>query len=460
MKKLMFIVSLFWSMSLMSQAVFILESIPPETPEEDHIYMAGGFNGWNPGDVNHRLNKNGNDQWEIILDGFPDGISIEYKFTRGSWETVEKGPSGEEIPNRGFTFGNGDTVFVTIQNWADLISGTSTAAENVHIMDPAFWMPQLSRTRTIWVYLPPGYESTDERYPVLYMHDAQNLFDNITSFAGEWEVDESLNELAGQGYNVPIVVGINHGGTERINELTPWINPLYGGGMGDKYLAFIVETLKPHVDTNYRTMPGREHTGIMGSSLGGLISAYGALKYQDVFGRSGPYSPSYWFTDDSLFLFVSNLTKEHDLRFYQAIGGDESQNSIQLLHNMEDSLNMAGFQDITSLTVEGYGHNEVFWRNDFPAAYLWLFSDYAYGIKETNIIKPLSLYPNPATDAIFLKDFDIMEDELIQVLDSSGKVCVEQYGGKMVELSNLSPGYYFLRIAKNGSVYLGKFVKQ
>jgi predicted alpha/beta superfamily hydrolase len=460
MKYLVLFVFLLFNISMMSQAVFILEGIPAATPEEDHIYIAGGFNGWNPGDINHQLYENSYEQWETVLDGFPDGLSIEYKFTRGSWETVEKGPSGEEIPNREFTFGNGDTVYITIQNWADQNPGTSTAAENVHIMDPSFWMPQLSRNRTIWIYLPPGYEYTDERYPVIYMHDAQNLFDNITSFAGEWEVDESLNELAGQGYNVPIVVGINHGGAERINELTPWINPLYGGGMGDEYLAFIVETLKPHVDSNYRTIPEREHTGIMGSSLGGLISAYGALKYQDVFGRSGPYSPSYWFTDDSLFLFVSNLTKEYNIRFYQAIGGDESQNSIQLLHNMEDSLNMAGFQDITSLTVEGYGHNEVFWRNDFPAAYLWLFSDYAYGIEEPGSIRPFIIYPNPAKEAIFLTNLDVMEDDLIQILDSSGKICAEQYGAKKISVVDLIPGYYFIRIAKKGTLYLGKFIKQ
>lgn len=445
---------------MMSQAVFILESIPEATPDDDHIYMAGGFNAWNPGDINHRLYTNSNGRWETVLDGFPEGISLEFKFTRGSWETVEKGPDGEEIPNREFTFGNGDTVFITIHNWADLNPGTSTAADNVHIMDSSFWMPQLSRARTIWIYLPPGYESTDERYPVVYMHDAQNLFDDLTSFAGEWEVDESLNELAGQGYKVPIVVGINHGNNERINELTPWTNPAYGGGDGDKYLAFIVETLKPYVDSNYRTMPEREHTAIMGSSIGGLISAYGALKYQDVFGRSGPYSPSYWFTDDSLFAFVSSITKEHDIRFYQAIGGNEPQTSIGLMYELEDSLNAKGYQDISSITVEGAGHNETFWRNDFPAAYLWLFSDYTYGIFEPNHIQALSLYPNPAMEVIFLRNLDIAEHELIQVLDSSGRVCAEQYGGEKVQLVNLSPGYYFIRIIKSGSVYLGKFVKQ
>lgn len=444
----------------MSQAVFILESVPEATPEDDYIFMAGGFNGWNPGDANHRLYKNSDEHWETVLDGFPDGISIEYKFTRGSWETVEKGPAGEEIPNREFTFGNGDTVYITVQNWADLIPGTSTAAENVHILDPSFWMPQLSRNRTIWIYLPPDYESSNIRYPVIYMHDAQNLFDQLTSFAGEWEVDESLNELADQGHNVPIVVGINHGGNERIDELTPWRNPAYGGGDGDKYLAFIVETLKPHIDSNYRTMPGREHTAIMGSSLGGLISAYGALKYQDVFSRSGPYSPSYWFTDDSLFAFVSDLTKEHDIRFYQAIGGNEPPTSISCIYEMEDSLIAKGFEDISSKTVSGAGHNEAFWRNDFPAAYLWLFSDYAYGIAETKGIQTLRLYPNPATEAIILSNVEIMEDDLIQILDSSGQICTEQHGGNKVSVECLSRGYYFIRIVKNGFIYLGKFIKQ
>ena len=119
------------------------------------------------------------------------------------------------------------------------------------------------------------------------MHDGQNLFDNQTSFAGEWKVDEALNNLATQGKKVPIVIGIENGGNYRIGEYTPWVNPDYGGGDSEKYRQFIVETLKPDVDQIYRSLPGRENSGIMGSSLGGLISHFGSLRYQSVFGKAG-----------------------------------------------------------------------------------------------------------------------------------------------------------------------------
>jgi predicted alpha/beta superfamily hydrolase len=127
-------------------------------------------------------------------------------------------------------------------------------------MDENFFMPQLNRSRRIWLYLPPAYETSGLSYPVMYMHDGQNLFDVLTAYSGEWEVDEALNTLASQGHKVPIVVGIDNGGTNRIGEYTPWSNPDYGGGDGDLYIRFIVETLKPYIDQHYRTLSDRSNT--------------------------------------------------------------------------------------------------------------------------------------------------------------------------------------------------------
>jgi hypothetical protein len=276
-KHLLFVfISITITFTASAQVTFIIDSIPAYTPPEDTLYIAGDFQGWNPGDPAFALTKNANGKWFITAEAAPAGTTIQYKFTRGDWGRVEKGPNGEEIPNRVYTFGNADTVHHIVYNWADFGGGgTSTAADNVHVMDDEFYMPQLDRYRRIWVYLPPDYEETEDHYPVIYMHDGQNLFDASTSFVGEWEVDETLNDLFDEGYKVPIVVGIDNGGTERINEYTPWVNPGYGGGQGNLYLEFIVETLKPHIDQYYRTLPGRDHTAIWGSSLGGLISQYG-----------------------------------------------------------------------------------------------------------------------------------------------------------------------------------------
>lgn len=373
MKKLPVFIALFlvscqlWA----AEITMIVTSLPGNTPPGDSIFVAGNFNEWNPGNPVFSLQPNTNGHPQIVITG---SGNIEFKFTRGSWQKVEGNAAGGYLPNRIFTFGSADTLFITIQSWEDLGSTNSTAAENVIIMDNAFEMPQLNRTRRIWLYLPPGYETTTKHYPVLYMHDGQNLFDLYTSFAGEWEVDETLNALHAANREVPIVVGIDNGGAHRIAEYTPWVHPTYGGGDGELYAQFIVETLKPYIDSNYRTLPQREHTGVMGSSLGGLISHYIGLQYQDVFSKAGVFSPSFWFSD-SCYSFTYETGKIHPMRYYMMGGTNESGNLVQQMNNMMDTLLAAGFspEEVFLKTVPGGQHNELLWRTQFGQAYEWLF---------------------------------------------------------------------------------------
>ncbi len=160
----------------------------------------------------------------------------------------------------------------------------------------SFIIPQLNRERRIWMYLPPDYEVSNEAYPVVYMHDAQNLFDETTSYSGEWSVDETLDRLFKDKNLKLIVVGIDNGGEKRLDEYSPWKNEKYGGGEGDAYLDFVVNTLKPYIDNNFNTLKDKTNTAIIGSSMGGLISHYAALKYPEVFGKIGVYSPAFWFS--------------------------------------------------------------------------------------------------------------------------------------------------------------------
>lgn len=462
MKKTLLLLMILGFYAMEAQVTFIIDSLPAYTPPEDELYIAGSFNGWNPGDINNKLDTNDEGLWEITLDGFSDGLTIDFKFTRGDWSKVEKGPNGEEINNREFTFGNGDTVNLIIYNWADQNGGQSTAAENVIIMDEEFEMPQLNRFRRIWLYLPPDYDQSSNEYPVLYMHDGQNLFDQFTSFAGEWEIDETLNRLVDQGYKVPIVVGIDNGGIYRIDELTPWNNPDYGGGQGDEYMAFIVETLKPFIDENYRTLSDRENTGIMGSSLGGLISTYGALKYQNIFSKAGPFSPAYWINNDSIWNFISSVGMQNDIWFYQNVGEHEGDIYINNMYNMEDSLRAEGFENITSKVILGGDHNEQTWRNDFEEAYLWLFMSFANNIKETNSIKPLVIYPNPATEKISFRNIELNKNDSIRIVDSDGHIIKEfnAYGSVSdIDISDLKSGIYIISVIKPDLSFIGRLVK-
>lgn len=463
MKRIFLVLGLFLASAIvMGQATFVISSLPMDTPSEDTIYIGGSFNGWNPGDTEYALEKNEDNNWFIVMPERPIGTTIEFKFTRGEWTTVEKSANGDEIANRQFTYGNGDTVQFDIANWA-VPGGGSTAAGNVSILDEQFYMPQLDRSRRIWIYLPPGYDNSDESYPVLYMHDGQNIFDAFTSYVGEWEVDETLNRLASEGFQVPIVVGIDHGGTERINEYLPWINPQYGGGLGDEYVDFLVYTLKPYIDENFRTLPGREFTGIMGSSMGGLISQYGGLKYQDVFSKAGIFSPAYWISD-SVWTFTNEIDKLQSMRIYQLIGGAEGAEYVAGMWKMHDTLTSIGFNDneLLSLEIAGGQHSENFWKNQFADAYLWMFASFASDINEIIIPAEIVISPNPVTDEIDLSEYHLDKNDTLEIIDMNGKIVVRMNIGnrQKVSVRELKSGSYILIVRSNGITYSGMFIKQ
>lgn len=232
-------------------------------------------------------------------------------------------------------------------------------------------IPQLKTSRKIWVYLPKNYSASNKKYPVIYMHDGQNLFDSKTSFAGEWNIDETLDSITAQ----TIVIGIENGGEKRMEELTPFKNEKYGGGNADLYLEFIVKTLKPYVDKTYRTKTNAKNTCIFGSSLGGLISFYAALKYPEVFGKVGCFSPSFWFNRKEIFDLLEK-TKTLKTKIYFLCGDSEGdQDMVNDLNNIEvviDSKRCECKKLNKKNIVKGGNHNEKLWKEGFKKAYLWL----------------------------------------------------------------------------------------
>ena len=227
--------------------------------------------------------------------------------------------------------------------------------------------PQLGTTKKIWVWLPEDYAASDKKLPVLYMHDAQNLFDAKTSFVGEWNVDETLDELQAQ----VIVVGIEHGNDKRLNELTPFAHQKYGGGQADTYLDFIVSTLKPVIDKRYRTLKAAGDTAIMGSSLGGLVSFYAVLKYPEVFGKAGVFSPSFWFSDE-IYTYAETVKSLKGKHFYFLCGTKEDETMVADMQKMTRIAEAKGAQT-TEVIIPGGEHNEKLWRENFKSAYHWLF---------------------------------------------------------------------------------------
>lgn len=442
-----------------AQVTINIVSVPANTPTTDDIYIAGTFNSWNPGNTSYKLTKIDTDLYTITLDS--SNGTIEFKFTRGNWDKVECKADGSFQPNRTFTYGNGDTLSLTIAGWNDLLTSgsgsTSTALPNVSVMNAAFFIPQLNRYRKIWIYLPDDYNtSLNKYYPVIYMHDGQNLFDDSTSFAGEWEVDESLHELQVNGDYGAIVIGIENGGTYRIDEYSPYVNPSYGGGQGDEYCDFVVSTLKPYIDANYRTLPQRDYTAIAGSSMGGLISFYAGMKYQDVFSKIGVFSPSLWF-DDSLLIYVNSHPKLMPMKFYFVAGRNESAEMVPDIKQMYTLMYNQGFtNDEMDTVIKNDGqHAEWFWAREFPPCYQWLFANTSIFADEPEADSVFKIQPNPAQDKLYLESKYPMKKIRVQVYDVNGRKLLDtvQQFSKPVELDKLKAGTYYLKVVNGSSVY-------
>ncbi|RXP54272.1 alpha/beta hydrolase [Lutibacter sp. HS1-25] len=252
----------------------------------------------------------------------------------------------------------------------------STAAKNVSIVNKEFLIPNLNKkSHKIWVYLPPNYNESSKNFPVIYMHDGQNLFDAKTAYIGEWEVDETLNDLFKKTNKGFIVVGIENAGEERINQYTPWSHKKYGGGKGAIYIDFIVNTLKPYIDATYRTKPQQKYTGLIGSSLGGLISYYGALKYPKTFGKIGVLSASFWFSSE-VENFTKNYGKIENVKLFLLVGKNEGEAVVNDTQKIEKLLLETGFKSKnlnTKINPEGK-HNEAFWKSEFQEIIKWLYN--------------------------------------------------------------------------------------
>lgn len=261
-------------------------------------------------------------------------------------------------------------------------------------------MPQLEKSRTIRVWTPSDYLSNaDKRYPVLYMHDGQNLFDRETASYGEiWDVHTAIEALMDKGeFGGAIVVGIDNApNLERLDEYSPWLTERIEdlkelgsyerdfGGQGVEYGKFLVETLKPYIDSHYRSLPDRENTGIAGSSMGGFISLYLGVEYPEVYSKVGAFSTAVWFADQALFQHLSKLDLSYKTKWYLDIGTEETSSKkvedfnklyVDGTLSVEKYLLKLGVprEDVKVVVEDGATHFETAWARRFPEAFKWLF---------------------------------------------------------------------------------------
>jgi len=377
MKKNIFCAFLLFGQSFLlfaqQKVTFKTGFLAPLKVASEHLFLAGDFNGWNPGNKDWEMVADGHGAYVLVKD-IPKGL-YHFKITRGDWKTVECTKDGKPNDNRTVRIANDTTIVADIANWQDYFAATPqahTASAHVHVINEKFEIPQLGRQRRVWVYLPADYQSTKKKFPVIYMHDGQNLFDASTSGYGEWGIDEMLDKLAGQ--KECIVVGIDHGGEYRITEYDPY-DSKYGKGRGDDYVEFMAKTLKPYIDKNYRTKTDAANTTIAGSSMGGLISTYAALKYPNVFGNAGVFSPAFWIAPD-IYKYAEQQKLTSKSRFYFVCGDAESDTMVADMQKMATIIRGKISDEANSpiVIIKGAGHNEKQWNGDFPGFYEWLFS--------------------------------------------------------------------------------------
>lgn len=383
MKKIIFLLLvIFGSMVVTAQFSVRLVVTDVATKKGDDIYVSGTFNNWNPKDEKYKLKPFAGGRRSIVIKDIAAG-NYAFKFTRGTIDKVECMSDGRDIADRILDVNADVSLEVAIPGWKDDYPDRPrryTASPQVKIMDTAFKIPQLNRTRKIWIYLPKGYGSSAKTYPVLYMQDGQNLFNEQTAFASEWGVDECLDTLQQKLGKECIVVGIDNGGEKRMNEYSPYDFTLKGAfatpdskGEGKQYVDFLVQSLKPFIDAKYRTKKGPNYTFIAGSSMGGLISEYAVLQYPQVFGAAGIFSPSLWIAPN-LFAEAEKFTTTTTPRFYFYNGGKEGSTTAADLEKMLSLLRKKDRYEIRTVINPLGQHNETYWKQEFAAFYAWLMN--------------------------------------------------------------------------------------
>lgn len=340
------------------------------------VFVTGNFCNWQPNLDFLQFHQTGPSQYSLE---FPADFSlpdvVEYKYTRGGWDQVELSAAGESTPNRVLTAGT-ELQQDFVPHWRWFGSAYDPKFLPIEeVLSTEFGSPELGTSRRVTVILPYDYhQNPDKRYPVLYLNDGQNLIGEGAGY-GTWGVEQKMAILATRQRHEVILVSIDHGHENRINEFTIGKTRM-GKGRGRDYLTFIAKTLKPVIDAHLRTLPDSQHTGIGGSSLGGLISIYGGLLRPDVFGRLMVFSPSLWISPKIYFDAIRFQTPA-PMRVYVYGGEAESSYMVPNIQRFQDSLLRQCYNgqsiDIY-LSVDPAGtHQEAHWGREFPSALEWLF---------------------------------------------------------------------------------------
>ncbi|MVZ64687.1 alpha/beta hydrolase [Sphingobacterium sp. DK4209] len=345
----------------------------------EQVYLAGTFNNWSEEHLLLGTIPEKGKRLDFILPELR-AAEHEFKLSRGNFKTLFATPSGQLAQTVWLNHSKESNLEITIEAWRDDFPA-STAGKQVTILDEHFYFPSLNVHRKIMIYLPKGYRQSEQRYPVLYMHDGQHLFDEATSVGRsgpvEWQVDKTIDKSAHEA----IVVAIYHAANYelRAQEYMLSATEEIKNPKGLLYLEDIVQELKPFIDDQYRTYPDAANTAIAGSSIGGLISIYAGLLYPDVFGTIGSFSPSIWMDEEALYLKTLNkllkyATEYSNQTLYFYVGGKEKRFDNKTSENdMKKELEKyidflaKNYKGSIELDINEHGkHGAAYWQLAFP----------------------------------------------------------------------------------------------
>ncbi len=247
-----------------------------------------------------------------------------------------------------------------------------TASPNVQTLEDFVYIKSLDRKRTIWIYLPPGHDQDSIRYPVLYMLDGDNMFNDIVSGGNEWQVDEVIDQAIAKGRRGAIVVAIDDAGENRNTEYKPFDPETEKPSEGTLLLDYISQELKPIIDRKYKTLPEKENTLIAGCSLGGIMALYALTEYQDVFGSAALFSPSLW-VSKRFYELPSHIKDWSNRKVYISVGDSEGFMDDDALQLHQKFLSAGIPEEQLKISIEkGFGHYHPTWRQGFSKAYPWI----------------------------------------------------------------------------------------
>jgi predicted alpha/beta superfamily hydrolase len=379
MRKLFFVLTFLLASAIVAKAQLAtpvqvtFELYAPTLPDSSTVFIVGNepqLGNWNPAKIT--MQNMGRHTWQLKLQ-FPANTQLEYKYTLGSWDREGTDAKGFPLSNYRVTIASDITIANTIEHWLEKktrqFKGGITGNVKYHKNLKAKGL----QDRDVIVWLPEDYETNkSKKYPVLYMHDGQNIIDPATSsFGTDWQLDETADSLIrANAIESIIIVGI-YNTSDRSDEYIP-------GEKGTAYMDFVVNTVKPFIDKQYRTKPGRKHTAIGGSSAGGIMAFMLAWEHPEVFSKAICMSPAFKIQHIDYVDDVLNYTgKKKKLYFYIDNGGIALEEKLQTgIDEMLQALKAKGYhehKDFVWVKAPQAEHNEAAWARRMPGALKLIF---------------------------------------------------------------------------------------